>query len=384
MKTIFLTIITHLFLQTAFAQDSSALPKKISLTGYINDLQSLSFNKDFSKMIAGNLIHNRINIKWKPGKTISFTGEFRNQFYWGDEVRLTPGFVTLLKNPNEAVSLQKVWLQDSSMVFLTNIERLYLDYSTEKWNIRVGRQRVNWGMNATWNPNDIFNSYNFLLFDYVERPGVDGAKARYILSGSSNVEIAYSNSGGPHESVTALKYFFNKWNYDFQVISGLYHNQTTIGAGWAGSIKSAGFKGEAQYYFANRDSVDHLNISVEGDYMFGKGWYLNLGLLFNNKGINQPISDWDKFIPGLSPMNLMPTKWNIILTNAKEVTPLLSTNISIVYTPMSNLLLLYPSFRYNLATNLDFDLVWQSFFTEQNKTLEAVNHRCFLRFKWSF
>ena len=40
--------------------------------------------------------------------------------------------------------------------------------------------------------------------------------------------------------------------------------------------------------------------------------------------------------------------------------------------------------QYNIATNFDVNLVWQSFFSDNGSQFEAINHQCFLRFKWSF
>jgi hypothetical protein len=169
-----------------------------------------------------------------------------------------------------------------------------------------------------------------------------------------------------------------------QLITGWYNEHITLGAGWAGSIKDAGFKGEVQYFFRDKDSADHLNISLESDYMFEKGWYLNLGLLFNNSGLYKPVSDWNKINLQFSPENLMPTKWNFIVTSAKEFSPLMSANMSVLFAPGTQLMILLPSFKYNLAANLDVDLIWQSFFAAINENFEAVNHRVFLRMKWSF
>jgi hypothetical protein len=169
-----------------------------------------------------------------------------------------------------------------------------------------------------------------------------------------------------------------------QLITGWYKTHPTLGAGWAGNIKDAGFKGEVQYFIAGKDSDDHLNMTLEGDYMFKKGWYVNMGLLFNNQGLNQPINYWNSLDLKLSPENLMPTKWNVIVTTSKELTPLLSANMSMLYAPGTNLAILFPSVQYNLATNLDVNLIWQSFFAELSNRFEAVNHRCFLRIKWSF
>jgi hypothetical protein len=181
-----------------------------------------------------------------------------------------------------------------------------------------------------------------------------------------------------------LKYSLNKWNYDIQFITGWYIDHPTLGIGWAGYIKDAGFKGETQYFLGGKDTTGHLNMSLEGDYMFKSGWYLNAGLLFNSAGLSKPVDNWNEINLNLSSGNLMPTKWNMILTTARELTPLLSANLSAVVAPGTNLFLFFPSIRYNMATNLDVNLVWQSFFIELGDRFEAVNHRCFLRLKWSF
>ena len=384
MKKLQLLCLAFLSSLIANAQDSSAVPHKLTIGGYIKDLQTITFNQDFSDLIAGNLIHNRINLLWKPSKKITGTAEFRNRLFWGEEVKLTPGFASLLRNENEAIDLQKAWIKNRSMVLHTNVERLYVDYLQEKLNLRVGRQRINWGVNRTWNPNDIFNSYNFLDFDYEERQGVDAGKIRYLFNTSMNTEFAYANTGKRNGSVAALKYALNKWNYDMQLITGWYKDHATAGAGWAGNIKEAGFKGEIQYFFAGKASTDHLNLALETDYMFKNGWYLNLGFLFNDGGINQPIANWNSLDFRPSPTNLMPTKWNIMLTSAREITPLLSMNVSVLYAPGTNLLIFYPSFQYNIDTNLDVDLVWKSFFAEQSQGFKALNHAVFLRLKWSY
>jgi hypothetical protein len=366
------------------AQDTAEAIKKWELNGYIKNLESLSFDRNFENSISNNLIHNRINVKWKPSGKIIAAAEFRNRLFWGEEVKITTGFVSLLKNDNEIVNLQKAWIQKPSLVLYTNVERLNIEYRGTNWNVRIGRQRINWGITTTWNPNDIFNAYNFLDFDYEERPGVDGGKFQYIFNNSFNTEISYAHTGKKEGNVAAVKYKLNKWGYDMQLITGWYKEHITLGAGWAGSIKDAGFKGEAQYFFRDKDSTNHFNFSLEGDYMFKKGWYFNLGLLFTNNGLAQPVSDWNNINLKLSPENPMPTKWNFNLTTSKEITPLLSANMSLLYAPGTNLVILLPSFKYNIATNLDIDLIWQSFFAEFNQNIEAVNHRGFLRMKWSF
>lgn len=384
MKNRLIIFIIVLFSVNAFGQDSAVAPKKVTVNGYIKNLQSLTFDKDFKNIISGNLLHNRINVKWKPSEKITAVAEFRNRLFWGEDVKATPGFSTLLKNENEIVNLQKVWVNNKSLVLHSNTERCFIDFHNNKTKIRIGRQRINWGITTTWNPNDIFNTYNFLDFDYEERPGVDGGKFEYSINDNSNMEIAFSGTTELKKSIAAVKYDINKWGYDLQWITGWHQQRLTIGTGWAGSIKDAGFKGEIQYFFKRKDSADHLNISLEGDYMFKNGWYTNVGLLFNSRGLFKPVNNWNLINLKLSPVNLMPTRFTVMVTTVKEITPLFSVNISSLFSPGTNLLIFLPSFQYNIATNVDVNLIWQSFFAELDPNFQAVSHRGFLRVKWNF
>ena len=383
MKWISLILFCCLFV-AGYSQETEELKSKFEINGYVKNLESISFDKTLKNNISNNLFHNRINSKWRPSKKITVVSEIRNRLFWGEEVKLTPDFTEKLRNDNEFINLQKVWIRNNSLVLHTNIERLNFEYNETKWNLKIGRQRINWGMTTIWNPNDIFNTYNFLDFDYEERPGIDGARFQYFINNLSNLEIAYGHSMAGNRKTGVLKYSINKWGYDLQVNSGLYNEHLTIGVGWAGSINEAGFKGEAQYFFKNIEDNSHFNLSLEADYMFAKGWYANAGFLYNNNGLHKPVNNWTSINLKLSPENLMPTKWNFITSTSKQITPLFSINASILYAPGTNLLLLLPSARYNLAANLDADIVWQSFFTKLNDNFEAVAHLGFFRLKWSF
>lgn len=368
---------------TAFAQDSTA-ERKLKIGGYIKDMQSFLWDKDFRHLTSGDLLHNRINLRWKPALSLTGAFEVRNRAFWGEQVALTPDFAAQLRNPGELVDLSKVWASRSNFVLHSNIERLWLEWRRQKWELRAGRQRINWGITTLWNPNDIFNTYNFLDFDYEERPGADAVKAAYHLNSFSGAEMAIAASDEHHKSVGAMRIFTNRWNYDFQLISGWYKSGFIAGTGWAGSIKEAGFKGELMYFAPEGDSAGLLNLTMEWDYMFKKGWYVNAGGLLNTQGLNRPVPDWSKMNFNLSARNILPVKWAGAITTSKEITPLFSANFSVIYAPGVRLVLLLPGLKYNLATNLDVDLVWQSFFADVGGSFEGVAHNGFLRLKWSF
>lgn len=380
MKWLLVTWVVIVIYSDAISQDT--VRHTLQMNGYIKDLQSLYFHENFTGLYTGNLIHHRHNLKWLPARKFTLGLEIRNRLFWGEEVATVPGFSQQLRNKNEALKLSWNLINSERIILNATIDRGWMQWNEKKWNVRIGRQRVNWGLGTIWNPNDLFNTFNFLDFDYEERPGIDGIKFQYATSSMNYIEATLSMTNQPSDIVAALKYFQNIGGYDLQFIGGLYQQQATIGIGWSGSIRETGFKGEVQYYFNSRK--DEVNIVAEGDHVFSKGWYLNMALLFNSAGITTSGQLQELTQLQFSPKFLMPTQWNISLTSSKELSPLLTITTSAVYSPNTNLLILLPGITYGATDNMDISLIWQSFFMNQATAFDDLSHRCFLRIKWSY
>lgn len=381
MKLAFIVILSIFSLTNLLAQDTTV--PKFTLNGYIKALQISTFDKVTSTDYSSQLVHNRLNFKWKLNNTISINSEFRNRLFFGELIAITPNFVNQLRNSSDYFNMQKTWVNNNHLVFVTNIERLYVDLKKERWNARLGRQRVNWGIATTWNPNDLLNTYNFLDVDYEERPGSDAVKFKYLISDFSNVEFVYSKTSN-NKSISVVKYFTNKWNYDIQFITGSYKGNTTIGAGWAGNIKDAGFRGELQYYFSDAQMTEQLNTTFELDYMFKKGWYINIGGLYNSSGLFKALSNLNELNLNLSAKNLMPSRYTYIFTARKQLTPINVAGFSIVYAPKLNMVIWIPSFSYNISDKFDADCIIQSFYVQSKARIQHTTTNGFIRFRYSF
>lgn len=381
MKEVLLLLFIFISILTK-AQDTT-VEKKVSLNGYIKAFETYTNAHFKNEHYALHLIHNRINFKWKPSDHFNFISEFRNRIFFGEQIKMTPNFAKGLRNQSEMVNLQKAWINKNQFIFHTNVERLYTDLIQTKWNLRIGRQRINWGIGTTWNPNDIFNTYNFLDIDYEERPGTDAVKLELNTTDFSNLSFVYNQSANK-KIITAAKYYFNKWNYDFQFIMGSYYGNATIGGGWAGSIKDAGFKGEVQYYFNNLKDSNQLNMVIDFDYMFNKGWYASIGALYNSNGVHTEIENWEKINLNVSARNLMPTRFSTITTFKKEISLVSSIGVSLVYAPIVNLFIGMPNFSYNIYNAFDLDLIGQLYYLKQNTTFKKMTTIGFIRLRYSF
>lgn len=336
------------------AENSDAF--HFSFNGYLKDLSSFMLPVKNIPFHYSTLVHNRLNFKCQSAH-FNAGAELRNRLLWNS----VPG-------PS----------------YYGKLERGWIEYKSTLWSIKAGRQRINWGMNNAWNPNDVFNAYNMFDFDYEERGGVDGLRIHYQKNETSAIELAATKDAAGKTINGAFKYNFNRSNYDWQMIAGINQQRITLGVGWQGSIGETGFKGEAQYFLSRQNGRQILNASIEFDHITKNGWYLNAAALFNQQGIASAPPSWSSLSFQNKPDNLMPTRWNIMSGASKEITPIVNGRIGLLFTPFTNLVVFYPSMSVNVITNLDLDVFLQSLFGATNGNFSAIGHSIFLRGKYSF
>lgn len=371
------------------AQDK---PQKLDIGGYVKFLQTQFFATnpvlDTTIGLTDNLIHNRLNLHYYPNAKWDIGLETRNRIFYGDQIKLNPLYSDQVDTYNGLVDLSIRWIDGGGFLFHSIIDRAYINYSYEKWDITLGRQRINWGINTVWNPNDLFNAFNFLDFDYEERPGSDAIRVQYFPGVVSRVEVAFAPDDTIENSVGAALYMFNVKGYDVQLLGGYYRGDAVFGGGWAGNLGQIGFKGEASYFIPTEistDSINSFNASVALDYLFGNGLYVSGSALFNNRGQGGGANNQLGLVGGaLSPKNLFPSRFALYGSASGNLTPLCTVNGSIIYGPGTQLVAFIPSITYSIKENWALDFIGQSFFGEQNETFGHQATGVFLRLKWSY
>lgn len=382
MKRLFLIYLLLITLPNLFAQEKE---KKLLLSGYIKNLHEFSFINSLDQLQWTTLIHNRLNFKYIPSEKITVRLELRNRLFYGDNVKNIFGFSEFISQDNGITDLSWNIIDNKNIVLNTTIDRALINYTKGNWDITLGRQRVNWGMNLTWNPNDIFNTYNFLDFDYEERPGSDAIRVQYYIGDFNKIEVAAKKGHNSDEVIAAAMYKFNKESYDVQLITGIYKNDWIIGAGWAGNLKNAGFKGEISYFVPYKtyfNSENVLSTAISVDYGFKKGLYINGSILYNSNADNASGNMGYLSYINLSAKNLMPYKYSGFLQLAKEFTPIFKCTLSTVYSPTNHSVIIMPALDYAIATNWELNFTGQSFFEFEN--YQTLGNILFVRLRWSF
>jgi hypothetical protein len=364
--------------------------KKTNLraNGYVKYLQTNQFIPD-SVFFTDNLLHNRVNLALTSGKHFSAGLEFRNRVFYGETVKLTPNYADLVTDYDGVLPLEYAWVDEKGLVANTIVDRAWLQWSGKSWEARVGRQRINWGMNTVWNPNDWFNNFNYLDFDYEERPGSDAVLVSFFPGAMSRLSLAYKWASDDSNNVAAINYRFNYSTYDIQVLGGVYGNDFAAGLGWDGSIKSAGFKTEASFFiprFHTEKNSGTLSLATQVDYSFSNGLYVMGSYLFNSAGARQPIPLTGFYNTLPSAKTLMPNRHTGFGMTMYAFSPIFSASMAGMYAFEVNWLILFPTLTYNIKNNWDMDLVGQFFASEQPMTSEFQNsgNGIFLRLKYSY
>ncbi|HXP49542.1 MAG TPA: hypothetical protein VN922_06305 [Bacteroidia bacterium] len=382
-----LLVLSSSFFQNASAQtDSTKHAPKFTVNGYIKYLEQVSFAGSATDLLTNDLLHNRLNFRYQPNAHFNFRLEVRNRLYYGELVQDYPGFASLETSSTGPIDLSKNWVSQNAVLLNSTIDRASAEYLNGKWDITIGRQRINWGISTVWTPNDVFNAFNYFDFDYEERPGSDAARIQYAFTSSSSLDLAVSPGKTASQNIEALMYHFNKFNYDFQVFSGIYRQDFTAGAGWAGNIKDAGFKGEVSYFTPYRHFSDSgaIAASISFDYGFKNGLYVLVSGLYNGLG-----SDSIPFIAQLtsetlSAKDIFPFKYTVFAEASYSFTPIFKASLGGMYSPAGNAFILLPTVTYSIADNWALDLIWQSFYSEQGSSYRPLSTSIYIRIKWGF
>ncbi|GAB4411537.1 MAG: hypothetical protein OHK0039_16760 [Bacteroidia bacterium] len=389
------------------------------VNGYVKYLNSTSFTQlpaqSLGSPLATNLVHHRLNLAYTPAPGWTLALGLRNRLFFADgqQAVLGSSYAQQIDQYAGLLDMSVRWAENDYTVLHSLVDRAYIDYSRGQWAVRAGRQRINWGVNLVWNPNDLFNALNFFDFDYEERPGNDAIRIQYYPGILSRLDIAVAPGRYDSTTVAAALYRFNTRGYDIQVLSGYYQGDWAAGGGWEGNIGNAGFKGEATYFYtpdaAPGLATHSLSATVSADYLFGNGLYLSGGVLYNSNGDTAATTASQGLLGNslaggaLSAKNLFPAEWSLVANVSGSLTPLMALSGAVIYAPQlavtpvpdslqgvvpvvttRHFTALVPTWTYSVREDWDIDLVGQLYFAEIDGSYKHLVSSVFVRLKWSY
>ena len=178
----------------------------------------------------------------------------------------------------------------------------------------------------------------------------------------------------------------NRWTYDFQAFTGIFHTDRTLGVGWAGNLGSAGFKGEATWFtpYGTYSDPSAFVSSISVDYGFRNGLYLLVSGLYNSAATGSVLNLAQLQSETLSAKNLFPFRYTGFVQGTIPASPLLRTSLGFMFSPTGNALIALPDISWSVANNWSVDLVGQLFYADQGASWQALGKSGYLRVKWGF
>jgi hypothetical protein len=363
------------------------------LKGYVKGMMTAMQSIEDDNMSLEYTLHNRFDFSWYINDHFAFSAGMRNRIITGNKMNIIPDYSEYVGRDTGYFDLNWIWANENSWIGVSQLDRFYLDYTLGKFEVTLGRQRINWGQSFVWNPNDLFNTYSYFDFDYEEKPGSDAVRLQYYVNESAKLE--WTTSLDHDKKVTsALMYRFNTRGFDIQFLGGIFtESDYVLGGGWSGSIAGGGFSGELTYYHPMDNEKDHnsaLTATIHYDYTFKNSLNLQFETLYNGFGDDKISYGLEEFIfMDLSPKNLFPTKIAFFGSGGFQVTPLFYIMLAGMYGPQGDFFYFGPTLTYSISDNFELAAFGQYYSMEEiyDPAGNSVLNRggaIFFRLKWSF
>lgn len=380
------TLIVLSFLSSSAQESTKA--RNWTLNGHLQSLGTV-WIKDWDKSWKTQTdIKNRLDFRWYPGDFSLHIGMRNNLSYGMIPQEFYPYLADMAVQDPGYLDMTRLVGKERSYFMISNFDRFNLSYAAGDFHLTLGRQRINWGINYVWNPNDIFNTFDYFDFDYVERPGCDAVHLQYYTGATSSVEAAVKIDASEELTIAGM-YRFNKWYYDFQFLGGYMTGDYVIGAGWSGDIEGAGFNGEMTYFHPEEQFSDTSGVFVGSlgvNYTFKNSLMIQFAGLFNSNGLTGPAGLRGSIfsMAELSPKSLSPAKYSLFGNLSYPATPLITTSLAGIYNPSDQSAFVGPTIDISLTSNITFLLTAQMFFGEEGTEFGDYGKLAYGRLKWSF
>ncbi len=367
------------------SSQSQETPEKFSAGGYASWLHNAMFEYPSDIWINSSMLHNRLNFKAYPGSRTTITLEVRNRLITGDLLLADPSYASSIGYDQGWVDMSWNIIDEQSVILNTFIDRASVDFTAGTLQVSAGRQRINWSQALVWNPNDIFNTYSYFDFDYVERPGSDAVRVIWSPGASSSAEIAVKADNTGAVTAAALWRFSIPYA-DLQFLAGESEgDMITLGTGWSANAGSYSLRGEATWFlpFGDAPSEEGTVIATAGvDRVFSDKFTAITQFMYSSNPV--AIDSFrDFYRGGLTARSLAFSEFTLMGQVTYTPMPLLNLSLSAIWYPDLKGYYAGPSVDFSLAENVDFSLVWQYFESVVSGDETQINMG-FLRIKYSF
>lgn len=299
-------------------------------------------------------LENRLEIRWDATDWLRFDVQARSRLVYGDFVENLPNYSSLIGNKQGWVDLSFLWADGRSFVGHTELDRLSARVSFKSVELTIGRQRINWGFDLVWNPNDVFNTSSYLNLEYPERPGTDAVNLKVHTGALSYLDFVYQPNKTADSSAYGVRYRTHIARTDFQVLAARMADYYVLGGGLSGELGQFALRSEVSYFGAQKlNAKSGFVATLSADRSIGGNSFMQLGALYNSFGSksgHEPLSFIEPKVQ--SPMMLSRGKVNFFVGINSTVATLFTPSLAILANPADGSAAIIPGIAYSASDNL--------------------------------
>jgi len=241
-------------------------------------------------------------------------------------------------------------LLDSDNLYLRQkLYRCNLNYSLPDGDIKIGRQKIPWGVARVWNPTDPFNPIDFANIEREERTGVDAVSLDLPLSELAGLNLVYVE--GMNSDSVGARLRANQGGADYSCSAAKLGDNYWLGFDLAGQVCGAGVRSEIAFTKA-RTEADYLRLVLSYDYNFTNSMYFLAEFYYNGQGKNDTADyQWNRLFSG-EISNL--ARYYGFVGVTYDISPLLKGGLYFIYNIDDASRYANPFMEYSMAENVLF------------------------------
>lgn len=342
----------NLFFLLLLVAAPHSIAQQVSSKGYMSALGGISMPRSVTPVYADAVLQHRHETLLQWGAAFRLHADVRSRWLTGHSVAPYPLVGQVLTQDGGMVDLNRLWTHRTHHVVHSHIDRLHASYFGERIEVHAGRQRINWGRTMVWNPNDLFNPYAWLDFDYPERGGTDAVRVVMPWGYAGGMEAAVSRGRSPRETTAALLLRTSFAPHELQVLAGSYQRTPVLGVGWAGNAGGTALSGEATAFFHD---TPFLTATLGASAMWNGSIFTTAELLYNGAPRPQNLA---VFAPP-QPDRPYFSNTGVFLSASSQATPLLNLSLAVLTSATDDLQLWMPRATLSVSENWDASLIVQ-------------------------
>lgn len=331
-------------------------------------------------------LENRLEFKWNRYEWIKVEAHARNRFIYGDFVESIPRYAQLIEDNRGFIDLSFLWADGRSFLGVTEFDRLNAMLSFKQVELTLGRQRINWGMDLVWNPNDIFNTFSYLNLEYPERPGTDAVNLKVYTGSLSFIEAVYQPQKHSDSSAYGMRYRSNTAATDYQLIVARMPGHYVVGGGFTTELGLFAVRSEFSYFHREKSTNESgLVATLSADRSVSNSGFIQLGVLYNSFGSSKSFEPISLIEPrAQNPMMLSRGKVNLFAGASTTIRTLFTPSLAILANPADGSAAVIPALSYSASNDLTLALTAMLFTGSRAAEYPNIGQLMYFKVQWNF